>query len=158
MSCAICPGSFDPITRGHVDVIERAHRMFDEVVVVVARNSAKSYLFSDEERLDLAQEAVKHIPHVRVELVDGLIADYAKKIHANAIVKGVRGSADYDSELPMSLLNRHLSGVETVFVMGEPSLAHIASSFVKELARYGGPYEDLVPANVAQALKEKVES
>ncbi|QJC21968.1 pantetheine-phosphate adenylyltransferase [Arcanobacterium buesumense] len=158
MSCAICPGSFDPITYGHVDIIERAHRMFDEVVVVVARNSAKKYLFSDDERVALAREAVAHIPHVRVALVDGLVADFAQQIHANAIVKGVRGSADYDSELPMSLLNRHLSGVETVFVMGEPSLAHIASSFVKELAHYGGPYEDLVPPNVAQALKEKVKA
>ncbi|ADH92797.1 pantetheine-phosphate adenylyltransferase [Arcanobacterium haemolyticum] len=156
MSCAICPGSFDPITLGHVDVVERAHRMFGNVIVAVARNSAKKYLFTDDERVQLAREAVAHIPNVTVELVDGLIADFAQKNNANAIVKGVRGSADYDSELPMSLLNRHLSGVETVFVMGEPSLAHIASSFVKELAQYGGPYEDLVPANVAHALKEKV--
>lgn len=158
MSCAVCPGSFDPITLGHIDVIERAQRMFDEVVVAVAHNSAKNYLFTDEERLTLAREAVAHLPGVRVELITGLVADFAREVNAQAIVKGVRGSADYDSEMPMSLLNRHLSGVETVFVMGEPSLAHIASSFVKELARYGGAYEDMVPLNVARALKEKVEA
>ncbi|USR78842.1 pantetheine-phosphate adenylyltransferase [Arcanobacterium pinnipediorum] len=158
MSCAVCPGSFDPITLGHVDVIERALRIFDEVVVAIAHNGAKNYLFTDEERLELARQAVAHLPGARVELVDGLIADFARSIGARAIVKGVRGSADYDSELPMSLLNRHLSGVETVFIVGEPSLAHIASSFVKELAHYGGPYQDMVAPHVAQALQEKVEA
>lgn len=132
--------------------------MFDEVVVAVARNAAKNYMFSEAERLELARGAVADIPGVRVEIVDGLIADFARAQGASAIVKGLRGAADFDAEQTMSLLNRHMSGVETVFVMGDPGLGHIASSFVKDIARHGGKIDDLVPENVAQALKQKVES
>lgn len=146
------------MTLGHVDVVRRARAMFDEVIVAVARNAKKNYFFSDDERLELARGAVAGIDGVRVEFVDGLVADYARNNGVNAIVKGLRGAADYDAEQAMSLLNRHLSGIETVFVMGDPSLAHIASSFVKELAMYGGKIDDLVPENVAKALQAKVES
>lgn len=132
--------------------------MFDEVVVAVARNAAKNYMFSEAERLELARGAVADIPGVRVEVVDALIADFARAQGASAIVKGLRGAADFDAEQTMSLLNRHMSGVETVFVMGDPGLGHIASSFVKDIARHGGKIDDLVPENVAQALKQKVES
>lgn len=146
------------MTLGHVDVVRRARAMFDEVIVAVARNAKKNYFFSDDERLELARGAVAGIDGVRVEFIDGLVADYARNNGVNAIVKGLRGAADYDAEQAMSLLNRHLSGIETVFVMGDPSLAHIASSFVKELAMYGGKIDDLVPENVAKALQAKVES
>ena len=132
--------------------------MFDEVVVAVAQNAKKAYLFSDDERLELARGAVADIPNVRVELVTGLIADFAQETGASAIVKGLRGAADYDGEQAMALLNRHLAGIETVFIMGDPGLGHVASSFVKDIAFHGGAVDDLVSPNVAQALKEKVES
>lgn len=156
MSIAVCPGSYDPITYGHIDVVERALGMFDEVIVAVARNSQKKYLFSADERLKMAQEVMAPLQRVRVEIAEGLIADFAKAHQAAAIVKGLRGAADYDGEQAMSLLNRHLSGIETVFIIGDPNLAHIASSFVKDIAFYGGKIDDLVPGAVASALKEKV--
>ncbi|VEI14034.1 pantetheine-phosphate adenylyltransferase [Trueperella bialowiezensis] len=157
MSIAVCPGSFDPLTLGHVDVVKRARGMFDEVIVGVAQNAKKRYLFSDAERVALAREALQGIDGVRVELVGGLLADFVRERGAVAIVKGLRGAADYDDEQAMALLNRHLSGIETVFIMGDPALNHVASSFVKEIAAYGGKIDDLVTANVAQALTEKVQ-
>lgn len=158
MSIAICPGSYDPITFGHLDVIERTSKMFDEVVVLVAHNAKKKYLFTDDERLASAREALAFLPNIRVELIYGLVAEYAKSIRADAIVKGLRGPADYDAEQAMALLNRHLSGVETIFVMGSSTLMHVASSFVKDVALHGGPIRDLVPVNVARLLEEKVKN
>lgn len=156
MTVAVCPGSFDPLTLGHIDVVKRARGMFDEVIVGVAKNAKKRYMFSDAERVALAEEALNDIPGVRVELVEGLLADFVQERGAVAIVKGLRSAADYDAEQAMSLLNRHLSGVETVFIMGNPKLNHIASSFVKEIAAYGGKIDDLVSSNVARALNERV--
>ncbi|MDP9801620.1 pantetheine-phosphate adenylyltransferase [Arcanobacterium wilhelmae] len=157
MSIAVCPGSFDPITYGHVDVIKRAATMFDSVIVAVSTNSAKRYMFTDAERVQLAREALAAAGvEAEVELVGGLIAEFAAERGAAAIVKGLRGTADYDAEVAMALLNRHLTGVETVFVMGDPALNHIASSFTKEIAAYGGNIDDLVPANVACAIRGKV--
>ncbi|AHU89218.1 pantetheine-phosphate adenylyltransferase [Trueperella pyogenes] len=154
MTLAVCPGSFDPLTLGHMDVIRRARAMFDEVIVAVGHNAKKTYLFSIEERVELARQALADIDAVRVEATTGLIAEFAQKQGAAAIVKGLRGGADYDAEQAMALLNRHLSGIETVFVMGDPALAHIASSFVKEIASYGGRIDDLVAPNVARALRK----
>ena len=154
VTIAVCPGSFDPITLGHLDVIRRARSMFDEVVVGVATNSGKSALLSVQARVALAAEAVAGIDGVRVEPVDGLLADFLRTTGAHAVVKGLRGGADFDAELPMALMNRHLAGVETVFVVGDPALAHIASSLVKDVARYGGTIDDLVPAGVADAVRE----
>lgn len=154
MTLAVCPGSFDPLTLGHMDVIRRARAMFDEVIVAVGHNAKKTYLFSIEERVELARQALADIDAVRVEATKGLIAEFAQKQGAAAIVKGLRGGADYDAEQAMALLNRHLSGIETVFVMGDPALAHIASSFVKEIASYGGRIDDLVAPNVARALRK----
>ncbi|MFC4555601.1 pantetheine-phosphate adenylyltransferase [Georgenia faecalis] len=151
MSLAVCPGSFDPVTLGHVDIVRRARSMFDEVVLGVARNSAKSPLFDLEQRLALAREAVAGLD-VRVEPVPGLLADFCRQVGATAIVKGLRGAADVDAEVPMALMNRHLSGVETVFVVGDGALAHVASSLVKDVARHGGRVDDLVPPGVAAAL------
>lgn len=154
MTLAVCPGSFDPLTLGHMDVIRRARVMFDEVIVAVGHNAKKTYLFSIEERVELARQALADIDAVRVEATTGLIAEFAQKQGAAAIVKGLRGGADYEAEQAMALLNRHLSGIETVFVMGDPALAHIASSFVKEIASYGGRIDDLVAPNVARALRK----
>jgi pantetheine-phosphate adenylyltransferase len=156
VSTAVCPGSFDPITLGHLDVIRRTRSMFDEVVVGVARNSAKRTLLDADERVALARVALAGVDGVRVELVPGLLVDFARGEGACAVVKGLRGGADFDNELPMALLNRHLTGVETVFVIGDPSLAHIASSLVKEVARHGGDIDDLVPAGVAEAVRAAV--
>ena len=156
MSIAVCPGSFDPITLGHLDVIHRARSMFDEVVVGVARNSAKKALLGERERVDLARSALAGVAGVRVELVPGLLVDFSREVGACAVVKGLRGGADFDAELPMALLNRHLIGIETVFVIGDPALAHIASSLVKDVARHGGEIDDLVPAGVAEAVRAAV--
>ncbi len=153
MSLAVCPGSFDPLTLGHVDVVRRARSMFDEVVVGIARNSAKSPLLAVEQRVALAREAFAADPGVRVEVVPGLLADFVREVGAAAVVKGLRGGADFDGELPMALMNRHLTGVETVFVVGDPALAHIASSLVKDVARFAGPIDDLVPPGVADAVR-----
>lgn len=155
MRIAVCPGSFDPITLGHVDVVRRALTMFDEVIIGVAQNASKRYMFSPQERLDLARASVKDIPGASAEPIHGLLADYVKEAGASAIVKGLRGSADYDSEQSMALLNRHLSGVETIFIMGDSGLGHIASSLVKDVASHGGRVDDLVPAPVAAALTRK---
>ncbi|WP_448629077.1 pantetheine-phosphate adenylyltransferase [Cellulomonas soli] len=154
MSVAVCPGSFDPLTLGHQDVILRARSMFDEVVVAVARNSSKSALLPVGTRVDLARAAFADVDGVRVEAVDGLLADFVRACGASAVVKGLRGGADFDAEVPMAVMNRHLSGVETVFVVGASELAHVASSLVKDVARFGGPIEDLVPPGVAAAVRE----
>lgn len=158
MSIAVCPGSFDPLTLGHVDVVRRARSMFDEVVVGVARNSGKSPLLTAEQRVALARAAFADDAGIRVEPVPGLLADFVRDVGASAVVKGLRGGADFDGELPMALMNRHLTGVETVFVVGDPALAHVASSLVKDVARFGGPIADLVPAAVAEAVRAALAS
>lgn len=149
----MCPGSFDPITLGHLDVVRRARSMFDEVVVGVAVNSSKRTLLDLDSRVALARQAVEDLPGVRVEVVPGLLADFVTQVGAVAIVKGLRGGADVDAETPMALMNRHLSGVETVFVPGDSALAHVASSLVKDVARFGGSIDDLVPSGVADAVR-----
>ncbi|GAA4430021.1 pantetheine-phosphate adenylyltransferase [Georgenia halophila] len=154
MSLAVCPGSFDPITVGHVDVVRRARVMFDEVVVAVAHNPAKKYLLDVERRADLARDALGGLDGVRVDVVPGLLATYCADVGASAVVKGIRGPADLDAEQSMALMNRHLTGVETVFVLGDPALAHVASSLIKDVARYGGDVTGLVPPAVAAALRE----
>lgn len=154
MTLAVCPGSFDPITLGHVDVISRAATLFDEVVVAVAQNPAKSYLLDAERRASLVADAVAGLPGVRVDVVPGLLARYCAEAGAGAIVKGLRGPADLDAENAMALMNRHLTGVETVFVLGDPALSHVASSLVKDVARHGGRVEDLVTPAVADALRQ----
>lgn len=157
MSLAVCPGSFDPVTLGHLDVVRRARSMFDEVVVVVAHNAVKRPLLSVDERVALVRGAVADLTGVRVDSWDGLLADYLKDAGASAVVKGLRGGADVDAELGMALLNRHLSGVETVFVPGDGALAHVASSLVKDVARHGGSIDDLVPPGVAEAVYAALE-
>lgn len=151
MSLAVCPGSFDPITLGHLDIARRARGIFDEVVIAVAHNAVKNYFFDLEHRVELARAAVAGLD-IRVEVVEGLLADYCRDVGATAIVKGLRGGADLDGEAPMAVVNRHLVGVETVFLLSEGSHAHIASSLVKDVARHGGDVTELVPPAVATAL------
>lgn len=153
MSLAVCPGSFDPITLGHLDVVRRARLLFDGVVLAVARNASKTAWFSAEQRVALAREALADTD-VRVEAVDGLVAQYAREIGATAIVKGLRAGADFDGEQPMALMNRHLAGIETVFLVSDGGYAHIASSLVRDIARHDGDVADLVPPVVARALRD----
>lgn len=159
VTIAVCPGSFDPLTLGHLDIVRRARSLFDEVVLGVARNSSKSALLSAEQRVEIARAALDATPgleDVRVEIVPGLLMDFCREVGAAAVVKGLRGGADFDAELPMALMNRHLEGVETVFVPGDPALAHVASSLVKDVARFGGPIDDLVPAGVGDVVRRAI--
>lgn len=149
----MCPGSYDPVTLGHADVIRRAAALYDEVVVAVLHNPAKQGTFSPDERRDLILDGCGDLANVRVELfADRLLVDVCRELEATAIVKGLRGSTDFAYELPMALMNRHLTGIETVFLPGNPSLEHISSSLVKEVARYGGDTSGLVSDRVRDAL------
>lgn len=159
MTTVVCPGSFDPITLGHLDVVRRATTMFDEVVVGVAKNPGKSGLLDLETRARLVRASLDEGAHehpalsgVRVAVVPGLLVDFCREIGAAAVVKGLRGGGDFDGEQPMAVMNRHLSGLETVFLPGDPRFAHIASSLVKDIASHGGPVDDLVPSVVAEAV------
>lgn len=149
---AVCPGSFDPVTFGHLDVVRRARSLFDEVIVAVGINAGKSALLDPEQRVDLFTGAVADLEGVRVERMDGLLVDLCRELGADVVVKGLRGGADFDDEYPMAAMNRHLAGVETVFVVPDASLSHISSSLVKDVARYGGNITDLVPAAAADAV------
>ena len=156
----LCPGSFDPVTSGHVDVVLRAARLFDEVVVAVAANPAKSPLFTLDERVALVGGALAGHPgaeRVRVQaLPAGLLVDHARALGAVAVVKGLRGGTDFAYELPMALMNRHLADVETVFLAGDPRYEHVSSSLVKEVAGHGGDVTGLVPAPVLDALLRRL--
>jgi pantetheine-phosphate adenylyltransferase len=154
----VCPGSYDPVTRGHADVIRRAAALYDEVVVAVLHNPAKRGTFSPQERRDLVLDGCADLGNVRVELfADRLLVDVCRELDATAIVKGLRGGTDFAYELPMALMNRHLTGIETVFLPGDPSLEHISSSLVKEVARYGGDVSGLVSDRVRDALLARLQ-
>lgn len=152
MATVVFPGTFDPFTLGHVDIAVRARQLFDRVVIAVAHNSAKSPLLTVDERVDLARQAVSHVDGVEVMATDALLADFCDSVGAVAIVKGLRGGADYDLERPMALMNRSISGIETVFITGDSALAHIASSLVRDVARHGGDVSGYVPPGVENAL------
>jgi pantetheine-phosphate adenylyltransferase len=155
MKRAVCPGSFDPITFGHLDIIERASDQFDEVIVAVFVNRNKSGLFSVEERMNLISENIKKFPNVRVDTGSGLLVEYCKKNGVQAIVKGLRAVTDFDYELQMAQVHIQASGVETMFMATSPVHSFLSSSIVKELAYYGGDVSSMVPANVNAALKAK---
>ncbi|MGN2367195.1 pantetheine-phosphate adenylyltransferase [Actinotignum sp. UMB0459] len=157
MMLAVCPGSFDPVTFGHLDVFARAASLFDEVVILVAHNSSKNPLFSPRQRVEFIREEVRHMTNVRVEDFGGLLVDFCRDIRADAIVKGLRSAVDLDAEYPMALMNREISGIETVFLVGDPAKGHIASSLVKDVARHKGDVRSFVPARVARALEEEMQ-
>jgi len=156
MRRAIYPGSFDPVTNGHLDVIERARKLFDEVVVAVADNDEKQPLFSLKERLDLLRETVGRIENVRVAQFKGLLVDFAKAEHAGAVIRGLRAVSDFEFEFQMALMNRKLdAAVETIFLMPKEEYTYLSSRIVKEIARLGGDVSGFVPACVARALGRK---
>ncbi|MDX1468166.1 MAG: pantetheine-phosphate adenylyltransferase [Acidimicrobiia bacterium] len=154
MTTAICPGSFDPPTNGHVDVIERVVARFDRVVVAVIDNPAKKSLFSQAERSEMLREI--HGDSIEVTTFTGLLVDHVEEIGADVVVKGLRTIDDYEYENQMAQMNRHLSGMETLFMPTKPEFSFISSSLVKEVARLGGSMAGLVPEAVEKALKEKV--
>jgi pantetheine-phosphate adenylyltransferase len=156
MRTAIYPGTFDPITNGHIDIIERALKLFDKVIITVARNSAKDPLFSEEERLALIKEAVRHLKGVEVDTFDGLLVSYARRKKATAFVRGLRAISDFEYELQMALMNRKLNeDLVTVFLMPNEKYTYLNSSIVREIARHGGNVSKFVPPHVLRELKKK---
>ncbi len=151
----VCPGSYDPVTNGHIDVVERAAHLFDEVVVAILHNQAKRGTFTVEERIALLEPALAHLANVRIASWEGtLVVDVCREVGAEAMVKGLRGGTDFAYELPMANMNKHLSGVETLFIASAPDLQHVSSSLIKEVVKYGGDVSGLVPDHVLTALKK----
>ena len=156
MRRAIYPGSFDPITNGHLDVIERARKLFDEVVVAVAHNDEKQPLFSLKDRLDLLRETAGKIDNVRIAEFEGLLVEFARNEEAGVVIRGLRAISDFEFEFQMALMNRKLdSAVETIFLMPKEEYTYLSSRIVKEIARLGGDVSGFVPACVAKALSRK---
>ncbi len=156
MRRAVCPGSFDPVTNGHLDIVGRAARLFDEVVVAIGTNMSKNRLFTPDERIAMLEEATAGMAGVRVAGFDGLIVDFCRDIDAVAIVKGLRGATDYEYELPMAQMNSHLTSVETVFLPGAVGNAFVSSSLIKEVATLGGDVRGLVPDAVHEQLVRRL--
>lgn len=153
---AVVPGSFDPITNGHLDIIKRAADVFDIIYVAVLNNSSKNPLFSIDERMDLIREVTKHIPNVLIESSSGLLIDYARAKNAKAIVRGLRAISDFEYEMQITSMNKFLDEtIETFFIMTKNQYSFLSSSIVKEVARYGGVVSGLVPEIVEKALIEK---
>lgn len=153
MSRAVCPGSFDPLHNGHIEVIGRAARLFDEVIVAVSTNYAKTYRFDVEERMAFCSESLAHLPGVTVQpMGDGLVAEFCRDNGATALVKGLRSGRDFDYELPMATMNSHLADVETVFLPTGGAFTHISSTLLKEVASLGGDVRPFVPDAVFRRL------
>ncbi|WP_018296364.1 pantetheine-phosphate adenylyltransferase [Corynebacterium lubricantis] len=156
MTIAVCPGSFDPVTNGHLDIFERAANNFDEIIVLITGNPGKtSGLFTVEERTELIREVTRDIPNLRIDHWGGLLVDYTTAHRVTALVKGLRSSLDYDYELPMAQMNRRLSGVETFFLITDEKYGYVSSSLCKEVVQYGGDITGLVPDVVHEAMREK---
>ncbi|HUV11058.1 MAG TPA: pantetheine-phosphate adenylyltransferase [Acidimicrobiia bacterium] len=156
MSIALCPGSFDPVTLGHLDIIERTARHFDEVIVAVIRNPQKAQsLFTLEERQEMLAEVVGHLPNVQIEFFTGLLVEFAKEHGAESIVKGLRAISDFDYELQMAQMNQRLSGIDTFFIATSPRHSFLSSSLVREVAKYGGDVSSMVPEVVMSRLRDR---
>ncbi len=154
---ALFPASFDPVTNGHLDLVKRARDVFDEVIVAVATNLEKSGLFSVEERLEMLRTVLAGEPKVRVVSFDGLLVDYARKVGARVLIRGLRAVVDFEYEFEMALMNKHLHpDIETLFMMTSQQYFYVSASRVKELVRFGGNVEDFVPPIVAKKLVEKL--
>ena len=159
MTAALCPGSFDPPTNGHIDVIERTSRHFEHVLVAVIANPSKEPLFTLDERKGMLTEALGHVGNVEIDSFDGLLVDYARSRQVNVVVKGLRAVSDFEYELQMAEMNAALApGLDTMFVTAKPAWAFLSSSLVKEVARFGGAVEGLVPTSVAAALSARYPS
>ncbi|MDP9640249.1 pantetheine-phosphate adenylyltransferase [Actinopolyspora lacussalsi] len=156
MRRAVCPGSYDPVTNGHLDIIERAAGLFDEVTVAVLVNKSKKSLFDVDERIEMVREVSKPWPNVVVDSWHGLLVDYCKANGIGAIVKGLRAVSDFDYELQMAQMNQRLSGVETLFMSTNPLYSFLASSLVKEVATYGGDVSNLLPPKIERRLLDRL--
>ncbi len=156
MVAALIPGSFDPPTNGHLDVIERCAGLFDRVLVAVVRNPAKAPMFSSDERVAMLTECTEHWPNVAIGSFSGLLVDYAEEENIDVIVKGLRAMTDFDYEFQMSQMNRHLSGIVTLFVATKPEYGYLSSSLVKQVAGLGGSIDKLGPPLVATAIEKRV--
>lgn len=156
MAAALCPGSFDPVTNGHLDVFTRAAAQFDEVIITVMVNPKKQGMFTVGERMELLRESVAHLPNVRVASWQGLLVDFAKQEGVGAIVKGLRDAGDFGYELQMAQMNHKLAGVDTFFIATNPGLSFLSSSLVKEVAAYGGDVSDMLPEAVHKRLLERI--
>jgi pantetheine-phosphate adenylyltransferase len=155
VAIALCPGSFDPVTLGHLDIIERSSRHFDEVIVAVIRNPQKTQsLFSLEDRQQMLKEATQHLTNIRIEFFKGLLVDFARDHGVDAIVKGLRAVSDFDQELQMAQMNQRLSGIDTFFLSTSPQHSFLSSSLVREVARFGGDVSGMVPKHVNDRLVE----
>lgn len=153
---AIYPGSFDPLTNGHVDIIERGARLFDRIIVAILMNIEKAPLFTVSERIEICREAFRHHPNVEVDTFDGLLVDYVRRKRATVIVRGLRAISDFEYELQMALMNRRLNDqVETVFMMPAEAYTYVSSRLVKEVVALGGSVEGLVPPGVESRLRAK---
>jgi pantetheine-phosphate adenylyltransferase len=156
MATAVCPGSFDPVTNGHLDVFERAAALFDHVTVAVLINKTKASLFTVDERMEMLQECLAPFPNVSVDAFHGLLVDYCRDNGIKAIVKGLRAVSDFDYELQMAQMNHRLTGVETLFVSTNPLYGYLSSSLVKEVATYGGDITGLLPDTVRMQLIDRL--
>ena len=156
MTRVVCPGSFDPITYGHLDIVERASSIFDEVVIAVMVNKTKQTLFTVEERMEMTKEVTSKFPNVKVDSWSGLLVDYCKTNDISIIVKGLRAVTDFDYELQMSQINLQLQGVETLFISTAPAHSFLSSSLVKEIASHGGDVSSYIPAVLLERLKDRL--
>lgn len=156
MTHACCPGSYDPMTSGHLDVIERAAKQFEKVTVLVTFNPHKQGMFDVEERMELIRECTAHLDNVDVDCWAKLLVDYTSAHDITCLVKGLRSAADYEYEVPMAQMNRRLSGIETLFIEADPRYGHVSSTLMKEVVRFGGSVEGLVPEPVLRALQRRL--
>jgi pantetheine-phosphate adenylyltransferase len=159
MRTVIYPGSFDPLTNGHLDLIQRATKLFDRVIVAVARNEAKHPLFTQQERVEMVAHAIGSLPHVQVDSFDGLLMDYVERRSAQAVIRGLRAVSDFEFEFQLALMNRKLNErIETIFMMPKDTYTFLSSRIIKEIASLGGDVSAFVPAHVRQALVDKLAS
>ena len=156
MRRAVCPGSFDPVTNGHLDVFARAAKLADEVVIVVAINKNKSGTFTIDERMEMLREVVAPYPNIRVDSFMGLLVDYCKDHDVQSIIKGLRAVTDFDYELQMAQMNYRLTGIETLFVSTNPIYSYLSSSLIKEVANFGGDIDGLLPGSVQERLLARI--
>ncbi|GAA5057131.1 pantetheine-phosphate adenylyltransferase [Nocardia callitridis] len=156
MAGALCTGSFDPVTNGHIDVFTRAAAQFDELIVTVMINKSKKGMFSVDERIQMLRESTEHLPNVRIESWYGLLVDFAAEQGVSAIVKGLRDAGDFGYELQMAQMNKKIGGVETFFIAANPVYSHLSSSLIKEVATFGGDVSDMLPPVVHKRLIERL--
>ncbi|MBQ9844584.1 MAG: pantetheine-phosphate adenylyltransferase [Oscillospiraceae bacterium] len=157
MKIAICPGSFDPVTKGHVDILERSSKLFDKVIAVVLVNPAKTPTFTTEERVELIKRVTKHIPNVEVDSYTGLVADYAQLKNAHTLIKGLRAVTDFEYEFQQALINKKLNPeLETLFMVTNQEYMYLSSTLVRQIAEFGGDIDMFVPEEIKEILKEKM--